>query len=228
MMTPRSAGAVYGIFGAGGHGREIAWIATQCGIPPKRLRFVVDREFAVTSIANGIPVLSTEEFGRRHLGAPVFVAIGDPYQRQRSVARLQTDGHHFPPLISSRAILSDSVQYEEGVIVFPGATVTVSVKLRQHVHLNVNCSISHDVEIGDFTSVSPGATVCGHVVLGQRVFVGTGACIINGADGAPLVIGDDAVIAAGACVIRPVAPGARVGGVPASPIAESGYRPAQE
>jgi sugar O-acyltransferase (sialic acid O-acetyltransferase NeuD family) len=185
------------------------------------LCFVVDREFAVTSITDGIPVLSTEEFGRRHPGAPVFVAIGDPQQRQQSVARLQTAGHSFPPLISSRAMLSDSVQYEDGVIVFPGATVTVNVKLRQHVHLNVNCSISHDVEIGEYTSVSPGTHVCGHVTIGRRVFIGAGACVTNGSQGSPLTIGDDAVIAAGACVICSAAAGAKIGGVPARSLSGS-------
>jgi sugar O-acyltransferase (sialic acid O-acetyltransferase NeuD family) len=222
MTTPRRKDAVYGIFGAGGHGREIAWLATQCGIPSGRLRFVVDPEFAVTTIVDGISVLSTEEFGRSHPRAAVFVAIGDPHQRQRNVARLQTAGHCFPPLISCRAILSPSAQYEEGVMVFPGATVTVNVKLGSHVHLNVNCSISHDVEIGPFTSVSPGVHVCGHVTIGHRVFVGAGACVINGEEGRPVAIGDDVVIAAGACVIRSVAPGAKVGGVPAYPLLKRG------
>jgi sugar O-acyltransferase (sialic acid O-acetyltransferase NeuD family) len=220
MTTPCRTDAVYGIFGAGGHGREIAWLATQCGIPSGRLRFVVDPEFAVTTIVSGIPVLSAEEFGRNHPRAAVFVAIGDPHRRQRSVARLQTAGHYFPPLISSHAILSPSVQYQEGVIVFPGATVTVNIVLGEHVHLNVNSSVSHDVEIGPFTSVSPGVHVCGHVTIGHRVFVGAGACIINGAEGRPLVIGDDAVIAAGACVVSSIPPGVNVGGIPARPLAK--------
>jgi sugar O-acyltransferase (sialic acid O-acetyltransferase NeuD family) len=216
--------AVFGIFGAGGHGREIAWVATQSGIQADRLRFVVDPEFAAAAIVSDIRVLSTEEFGRLHPRAPVFVAIGDPRLRLRTVARLQSGGHSFPPLISDRAILSPSARYEEGVIVFPGSTVTVDVTLGRHVHLDVNCSISHDAEIGRFTSVSPGVRVCGHVTIGRRVFVGAGACIINGAQGRPLLIGDDSVIAAGACVIRSVPPGAKVGGVPARPLMKSSCR----
>jgi len=210
--------AVYGIFGAGGHGREIAWLATQSGLPSKCLRFVVDAEFAAAPILNGIPVLSAEQFARHHRGAPVFVAIGDPQLRRGAVARLRLAGNRFPPLIAPHATVSPWAQYGEGVIVFPGATVTVDVRLGEHVHVNANCSISHDVEIGPFTSLSPGATLCGHVRVGRGVFVGAAACVINGAKGSPVIVGDDAFIAAGACVIGPVSAGAKVGGIPARPL----------
>ena len=48
--------------------------------------------------------------------------------------------------------------------------------------------------------------------------MGTGAVIINGTEEAPLVIGDDAVIGAGAVVTKSVPPGVTVVGVPARPI----------
>ena len=45
------------------------------------------------------------------------------------------------------------------------------------------------------------------------MFVGAGACILNGAEARPLIIGDEVVIGAGACVIRSVPSGATVVGV---------------
>jgi sugar O-acyltransferase (sialic acid O-acetyltransferase NeuD family) len=145
----------------------------------------------------------------------MMVAVGDPCSRRDIVARLTKAGHSFPPLVSPRAILSGSVKLAEGVIMFPGAIVSVNVALGAHVHVNVNCSLSHDVEVGPFSSLSPGATVCGHVRIGRNVFVGAKACIVNGAEGRRLAIGDGAVVAAGACVTGSVPAQARVGGVPA-------------
>ena len=60
-------------------------------------------------------------------------------------------------------------------------------------------------------------------VLGDRVVVGVGAVVLGG-----VRVGDDSVIGANAVVTKDVAPGSRVGGVPAAPLAsgpaESGHR----
>jgi sugar O-acyltransferase (sialic acid O-acetyltransferase NeuD family) len=210
--------AILGIFGAGGHGREIAWLATEYGVPRSQMRFVVDRDFQKEEIIQDITVMEYQHFARDHPGAPMMVAVGDPSSRRDIVARLTKAGHSFPALVSPHAIISHSVKLAEGVIVFPGAIVSVNVALGAHVHINVNCSLSHDVEIGPFSSLSPGATVCGHVRIGRNVFVGAKACIVNGAEGRRLVVGDGAVVAAGASVTGSIAAQARVGGVPARPL----------
>jgi len=72
--------------------------------------------------------------------------------------------------------------------------------------------------MGDFTTLAPGVHISGCVHLGKRVYVGTGAVIINGTQEEPIVIGDDAVIGAGACVIKSVPTGQTVVGVPARPL----------
>src|SRR5438132_425467 len=64
----------------------------------------------------------------------------------------------------------------------------------------------------------PGVHLAGWVNLGRRVFLGTGAVVKNGAPGHPIVIGDDAIIGAGACVIADIERNAKLAGVPARPI----------
>jgi len=65
------------------------------------------------------------------------------------------------------------------------------------------------------TTLAPGVHVSGNVYIGQNVYVGPGASIINGRAGNPLIIGDGAVIAVGACVTKSVEAGAMAAGVPA-------------
>jgi acetyltransferase-like isoleucine patch superfamily enzyme len=54
------------------------------------------------------------------------------------------------------------------------------------------------------------------VEIGAQAFIGIGATISNGRPGAPLRIGEGAIVAAGACVTRDVPAGAMVAGVPAT------------
>jgi acetyltransferase-like isoleucine patch superfamily enzyme len=75
------------------------------------------------------------------------------------------------------------------------------------------------VVLGDFTTLSPGVHISGWVHVGARVYIGTGAVIINGTAESPLRIGDGAIIGAGACVTKSVESLTTVVGIPARPLA---------
>lgn len=209
------AGVPIGIFGAGGHGREIAWLLGVAGIARERCRFVVDAEFLERDTVAGIPVMTSDAFSATHASAPMIVAVGDPQARRAIVGRLSTRGHSFPSLNATRMTLSSSVTLGAGVVLFPGTILTVDIALADHVHVNVNCSLSHDVRIGEFSTLSPRSTICGRVQIGSGVFVGAGTCIVNGSDERPIAVGDNARIAAGSVVIGSVDADAFVAGVPA-------------
>ena len=105
-----------------------------------------------------------------------------------------------------------------GTIICAGNILTTNITLGDHVQINLDCTIGHQMVMGDYTTLAPGVHVSGGVHFGRRVYVGTGAVMINGTAEAPLIIGDDAVIGAGACVTKSVAEGLTVAGVPAKPL----------
>ena len=90
--------------------------------------------------------------------------------------------------------------------------------IAEHVQILPMHSIGHDVVIGRYATVTPGVTVSGYVHIGEEAFIGAGATIVNGRPGKPLVIGAGATVAAGAVVMKSVAPGATVMGNPARPL----------
>jgi sugar O-acyltransferase (sialic acid O-acetyltransferase NeuD family) len=202
------------IFGAGGHGREIAWLAQQAWGADLELEFLVDRTEFLSEPVNDIPVRLLGE-SKANVDTRFVVALGDPILRRVATAACVSAGHAPAQLVHPRAEMSARVALGEGVVIFAGAIITTNVRIAAHVHVNVACTISHDVTIGEFATLSPGVHVAGHVVIGRNVFIGIGASVINGRRGAPLVVGDDAIIAAGACVTRSVEPGAMVAGIPA-------------
>jgi sugar O-acyltransferase (sialic acid O-acetyltransferase NeuD family) len=202
------------IFGAGGHGREIAWLARQRWAESVELVFLVDQERYVSGAVDGVPVRLLSDVDPTEQDRFV-VALGDPALRRKIAAACETMGLSATSVIHPRAEVSGSVEIGSGAIICAATVLTVDIKLGQHVHINRTSSISHDVTIGDFTTVSPGVHVSGHVEIGEGVFIGTGANIVDGRPGNPILIANEAVIAAGACVTEPVAAGAMVAGVPA-------------
>lgn len=73
--------------------------------------------------------------------------------------------------------------------------------------------LTHDGGVWVFRQAHPDIDVFGSIVVGNNVFIGTGAIILLGA-----TIGDNSVIGAGAVVTGDIPPGSIAAGVPAKPI----------
>jgi sugar O-acyltransferase (sialic acid O-acetyltransferase NeuD family) len=202
------------IFGAGGHGRELAWLARETLGESLQIVHLVDEIRFLTTDAVGLKpkllsALSTED-------CSYFIpAVGDSSLRRAAVQKCKDARLKPLTLVHPRVEHSAAIELGEGVIVCAGSILTTQITVGDHVHINIGCSISHDVEIGEFSTISPGVRIAGHVQIGRDVFVGIGATIINGSAAEPLRIGDGATIAAGACVTRSVPALTLVAGIPA-------------
>lgn len=210
------------IYGAGGHGREVAWLIEECNAEQARryatVCFIDDNPSHHGSILHSIPILGIEEARARFPEAFVVGGIGAPRVRQKLMERAAALGFCFETLIHPSVRISRHVTMGDGVMICAGSVLTVDIDLGRHVQINIGCTVSHDAVLGDYATLSPGVHIPGAVHLGQRVFVGVGATFVNGAPDQPLIVGDDAVIGAGACVTKSVPPGVTVVGVPARPL----------
>lgn len=205
------------VYGSGGSGREVAWLAQICGF--QVLCFIDDDSSKIGRTVNEIPVMSIGQVAARFPNVPVAAGIGCPSAREAVIARVVR--HQLVPaaLVHPGVERSRWVTFGTGVVICAGSILTTNIIVGDHVQINVDCSISHDVHLGDYATLAPGVHVSGFVTIGKRVQIGTGAAIINGTPAAPLTIGDDVVVGAGACVTRSVEAGLTVVGVPARPIA---------
>jgi len=209
------------IYGAGSFAREVAWLVDDISSaerPMKVVCFIDDNEANHGLVLNTVPVMGLAEARARFPDALVAVGIGSPQTREKVTQKALSTGMLPATLIHPRVERSRWVEIGPGAVICAGNILTVNITLGPHVQINLDCTIGHDVIMGDYTTLAPGVHVSGWVHFGKRVVVGTGAVILNGTQDAPLTIGDDAVIGAGAVVTKPVPPGVTVVGVPAKPL----------
>lgn len=209
------------VYGAGGFAREVAWLVEACNADDAQIEvacFIDDDAARHGTLLNGIPVMGLADARKRFPAARVIGAIGTPKVRQALMEKALASGFGVATIVHPRTERSRWVEIGSGTVICAGCILTTNISLGQHVQINLDCTIGHDVKMGDYATLAPGVHVSGCVHLGRRVYVGTGATIINGTQDKPLIIDDDAVVGAGACVTKSVASGLTVVGVPAKPV----------
>lgn len=112
---------------------------------------------------------------------------------------------HEPILMHS--FCGRGVRIGYGSIVCPGSILTTNIFIGIMATINLNCTIGHDVVIGDFFNSAPGVNISGKVSIGNRVSIGTNACIREG-----ISICDDVTVGMGAVVVKDITePGVYIG-----------------
>lgn len=178
------------IVGAGGHGRDILATAQAAGVE------CVLCDESVHAHAWPVPEMPHE----------FLAAVNDPAARRALVERLGWPGAR---LVDPSARVGPGCSLGEGVVVAANAVLLRDVDLGTHVHVNYGATMTRTT-VGAFSTVAPGATICGDVWIGDECFVGAGAVIKN-----LVTVGDGVTIGAGAVVVADVPNGACVKGIPA-------------
>lgn len=201
------------IVGAGGFGREVyCWLhdafATErawefSGFLDDNLEALrnFDYEKGVVSTIDGFSPAADDLF---------VCGIGSVPAKRNICEPLLKRGAQFLTVVHPSVIVGDNVRLGKGVVLCPGVVLTCDIRLGDMVMVNCQSSAGHDVSIGAWSTVSGHCDLTGQTTLGAGAFLGSGARVIPGK-----TIGDDAVVGAGSVVIRSVAAGQKVFGVPA-------------
>ena len=203
------------IIGAGGFGREVAWLIEDINKKNMEwniLGFVDDNKTIQGTEVNGYRVVGDIDWLKEQ---ELFVvnAIGDPIIKKKVMDRLDGSKNQYPVLIHPSVIYSESVNFGEGSIVCAGNIITVNIEIGKHVIINLDCTIGHDANIGDYSTILPSVNVSGFVKTEECVSIGTGSAIIQGVS-----IGKNTVVGAGAIVVKDLPANCTAVGSPAKPI----------
>lgn len=190
------------IIGAGGIGREVAWIIEEINEVKSTwniIGFVDENSEMHGKILNGYKVLGGfDTLDKLEVKPYVVVAIANCKVKKDIVEKL--DGKFkFATVIDPTVRVGKYIEIGEGSIVYPGVILTVNTKLGNHVVVSGNCGIGHDTVIGDYSSVLWGSSFSGYDVVGSECFIGVGTKVVQG-----ISIGNGSRVNAGMTVLKDV------------------------
>ncbi len=200
------------IVGAGGFGRELyAWAGQHpdCGRAWILDGFLDDNPDALAKFGHFAAVQPIT--GHKPSADAIYLAgLGLPALKEKLVSPLIAAGAEFLTFVHPQAHLGARVKLGRGVVICPGAILSVDIEIGDFAMVNLNCTIGHDASLGPWTSLSAQCDITGHVRVADRVFMGSRASVIPEKS-----VGSRAVVGAGAVVVRDVPPDVTVVGIPA-------------
>lgn len=131
-------------------------------------------------------------------------------RRERLFAAGLSAGLTAETIVHPSAIIAASARLGEGNQVFAAAVINPGAILGTNVLVNTGAIIEHDCVLAAHVNVASGACLAGGVIVEEGAFIGAGSTVRQG-----LRIGAWAVVGAGAVVVKDVAAGTTVVGVPA-------------
>lgn len=203
------------IFGAGGFGREVQMLIEQINKDKIRYNFIgfFDDGVEKGTIINGFPVLGgIYELNDFLSELYVVFAIGTPKIKRKIISKINNLNIKYPILVHPNVLCgaNDFLEIGEGSIICAGTIITVNISIGKHVILNLGCTVGHDTFLGNYSSFMPSVNISGEVQIGEAVYCGTGAKIIN-----QIKIGENTIIGAGAVVSKDLPANCTAVGVPA-------------
>ena len=201
------------LVGAGGYAREIYELIIKSNNRMKPaynvLGAIDDNLHALDGKETDLKILGTIKDWKVKGNEKYVMSIASPQIKQTVAQIMHEKGAEFASLIHFTVICCSGAKYGEGFIAYPGAVLGPDDKIGDFVTL-LGTGLAHDVEVGDYSTVSSYCGINGNVHIGKRVFIGGHAVLAPG-----MKIGDDAFVCTGSVVVTPVRKGLRVFGNPA-------------
>ncbi|MBX3228123.1 MAG: acetyltransferase [Labilithrix sp.] len=148
-------------------------------------------------------------------GAAVVLGIGLTIGRP-ATSRLRALGCYrdatLAAVIHPSAVVSPTATIAPGAVILARAVVNSGARIGAHAIVNTGAIVEHDVAVGVHVHLGPGVVIGGGAEIGDHAQVALGACVRD-----HVRVGREAVVAMGTVVVRDVADGERVAGVPGRP-----------
>ena len=203
------------IIGAGGVGKEVAWIIEQINeITPtyKILGFIDDDKTKFNTEIIGYKVMGDLNYLKEiNYEEKIIVAIANYKVKKMIVESLNDLDISFPIIKHPSLKLHKSVDIGEGSILYEGSIISPNVKIGKHVIVSPKCGIGHDSIIEDYVSLLWNVNISGNDFIEEGILFGSGATLIQNKR-----VKKESIIGAGAVIVKDITKTGIYKGIPAS------------
>lgn len=186
------------IIGASGHGKVIADIIELCG---DNVYTFLDDDTSKAGVTGKISDCVN------YPDKKFIIAIGNNAIRRKLAEEYNLD---YYTAIHPSAIIAKDAKIGEGTAVMAGTVINPATVIGKHCIINSGSVVEHDNRLADFVHLSPNATLCGTVTVGENTHVGAGVTVKNNTS-----VASDCVIGVGAAVVKDITEAGTYLGVPA-------------
>ena len=205
------------IIGAGGVGREVAFIIEEINkeMPMVNiLGFIDDNKEIHGKVINGYSVLGDisylDNYHEKEEKPEVVIAIAN-YNVKKNIVLKINNRFNFATIIHPEVSIHNTVTIGNGSIIYKGVIMTTNITIGNHVIVSPKCGIGHDSIIKDYVSLLWNVNISGNDVIEEGVLIGSAATVIQGKN-----VGQEAVIGAGAVVVKDILRNTTNVGVPSN------------
>ena len=176
-----------------------------------------DDNLGKTKITTGdVPLFNQGDlfqFAKENEIKTAIMAIGDNRVRGVKYNLFKDAGFEMLSIVHPKALIDTEVVYGDNVIIEMGTAIHTHSTIGNNVFLGGDAMIGHHNIIGNHVLVGGNVSFGGAVIVEDYVSIGVGASIKPG-----VRLGKGCTVGVGAAVVKDVAPGTTVVGVPAKPI----------
>ena len=111
------------VYGAGGFGREVAWLIEACNTAAQAYEvvcFIDDSQAKQGTVLNGVPLMSLAAARQRFPVARVVGGVGAPSTRQALMEKAAAAGFQFETIVHPRVERSRWLEIGEGTLICAG------------------------------------------------------------------------------------------------------------
>lgn len=172
--------------------------------------FTVDDSYVDRPKIDGLPLIAFSEIGSKFPAGEAAMHVALSYRRlnklrQEKFEQAKAAGYELASYVCSKSVVWPDVPIGENCFILENQTIQPTVAIGNNVMIWSGNHLGHGSTIGDHAYVASHVVISGHCKIGQRCFLGVNSTLRDFVN-----VGDDVFVGMQAAVVQDVASGSVV------------------